>query len=163
MSAGGRPRLPGLGPENVSFLFKLMHNTLVTQERLSKTSPNIRPTCKFPGCPGTDTEDRCHALYHCPGNNDVGKYIFRSISNFVPSLEIEDAITLDFHVDDALELPVVCALAVARSSLWDLRQKRTRAQLYMVRAQMEAKIALHRECRRFSNKSKTDSTFYQNV
>ena len=113
-----KARLPGLGPENVSFLFKLMHNTLVTQERLSKTSPNIRPTCKFPGCPGTDTEDRCHALYHCPGNNDVGKYIFRSISNFVPSLEIEDAITLDFHVDDALELSVVWALAVARSSLW---------------------------------------------
>ena len=158
-----KARLPGLGPENVSFLFKLMHNSLVTQERLSRTSPNIRPTCKFPGCPGTDTEDRCHALYHCPGNNDVGKCIFRSISNFVPGLEIEDAITLDFHVDDPLELPVVWALAVAWSSLWDLRQKQTRPQLYMVRAQMEAKIALLRECRRFSIILETIDTIIENL
>ena len=66
-------------------------------------------------------------------------------------MQIEDAICLDFNEDGAVELSVVRALAVAWSSLWDLRQKVTRPQLYMVRAQMEAKIALLRECRRFSN------------
>ena len=30
-------RLPGLGPENCSFLFKLIHQLLPTQERIART------------------------------------------------------------------------------------------------------------------------------
>ena len=150
-----RARLPGLGPENISFLFKLMHNTLVTQERLSKTNPNISSNCKFPGCPGTEKEDTTHALVHYPGNNGVGAAILTSIQNIVPGLQAEDAIFLDFNVSESMELPIVWSLSVAWISLWDLRQKRTRPQLYLVRAEMEARIALLRECRRFSNVSAT--------
>ena len=135
-----------------------MHNTLVTQERLSKTNPNTSPYCKFPGCPGTEKEDTLHALLHCPGNNGVGVSILSSIQSLVPNLQAQDAICLDLNVDDTLELPIVWALAVAWSSLWDLRQKRTRPQLYFVRAQMEARIALLRECRRFRDASDTIDT-----
>ena len=158
-----RARLPGLGPENISFLFKLMHNTLVTQERLSKTSPTTSFYCKFPGCPGTEKEDTTHALFHCPGNNGIGAAILRSIQNFVPGLQAEDAIFLDFNVADSLELPIVWALAVAWSSLWDLRQKRARPQLYLVRAQMEARIALLRECSRFANASAAVDTIIATI
>ena len=58
---------------------------------------------------------------------------------------------LDFMVDDSLELPLVWSMAVAWLALWNLRQKKTRPQLYLVRAEMEAKVALLRECRKFSN------------
>ena len=105
----------------------------------------------FPGCPGTEKEDALHALLHCPGNTGVGVSILSSIQSFAPNLQAQDATCLDFNVDDTLELPIVWALAVAWSSLWDLRQKRTRPQLYLVRAQMEARISLLRECRRFRN------------
>ena len=54
-------------------------------------------------------------------------------------------------VDDSLELPLVWSMAVAWLALWNLRQKKTRPQLYLVRAEMEAKVALLRECRKFSN------------
>ena len=104
-----------------------MHNTLVTQERLSKTNPNTSPYCKFPCCPGIEKEDTLHDLLHCPG---VGVSIFSSIQSLVHNLQVQDAICLDLN-----------AVAVAWSSLWDLRQKRTRPQLYLVRAQMEARIA----------------------
>ena len=34
-------RLPGLGPENLSFLLKLLHDILPTQERVHRTNPKI--------------------------------------------------------------------------------------------------------------------------
>ena len=42
-------RLPGLGPENVSFLFKIMHQILPTQESVVRTSPRTNPECPMPG------------------------------------------------------------------------------------------------------------------
>ena len=146
-----KARLSGLGHENTSFLFKLLHNTLVTKDRLSRTSPSVTPFCNYPGCPGSDHEDIPHALVHCPGNNGVGYSIFNCISSFVPGLTVENAVHLDFMVDDSLELPLVWSMAVAWLALWNLRQKKTRPQLYLVRAEMEAKVALLRECRKFSN------------
>ena len=41
-------RLSGLGPENISFLFKMMHQLLPTQERLSRISPRTSSTCTLP-------------------------------------------------------------------------------------------------------------------
>ena len=43
-------RLPGLGPDNTSFLFKMMHDLLPTQERLARTKPRASPACPMPGC-----------------------------------------------------------------------------------------------------------------
>jgi hypothetical protein len=36
-------RLPGLGPGNTSFLFKLMHEILPTQECVARTKPKASP------------------------------------------------------------------------------------------------------------------------
>ena len=66
-------------------------------------------------------------------------------------------------VDESLVLPVVWSLAVAWLALWNLRQKRTRPQLYLVRAEMEAKIALLRECRKFSNEAAVIDTIIGNI
>ena len=73
----------------------------VTRERRSMTSPTTSFYCKFPGCPGTEKEDTTHALFHCPGNNGIGAAILRSIQNFVPGLQAEEAIFLDFNVAGA--------------------------------------------------------------
>ena len=43
-------RLPGLGPELSTFLFKLLHQILPTQERVSRTNPATGPMCKLPNC-----------------------------------------------------------------------------------------------------------------
>ena len=143
-----RARLPGLGPENTSFLFRMMHNTLVTQERLSRTSPTVSPCCKFPGCGGTDDEDLQHALVHCHGNDDVGNAIFNVIRSHAPGITVDDAVRLEFNVDESVELPLVWFTAVAWSNLWDLRMNKTRPSLYLVRAELEVKISFLRKCRR---------------
>ena len=92
-----------------------------------------------------------HALVHCPGNNGVGDSIFSCITRYVPVIIVEEAVSLDFTVDESLELPLVWSLAVAWHALWNLRLNKTRPQLYLVRAELEAKVSLLRECRRFSN------------
>ena len=158
-----RARLSGLGPENISFLFRLMHNTLVTQERLSRTSPSISPLCKFPGCAGTDHADQVHALVHCSGNNDVGNSILNVVKSYVPGLGADEAVRLDFNVEESLELPLVWFSAVAWSTLWNLRMKKTRPQLYLVRAELEAKISFLRECRRLLNAVASIETMINNL
>ena len=55
-------RLPGLGPDNISFLFKLMHEILPTQERVARTKPRASPSCTVVGCTVNVTEDLPHAL-----------------------------------------------------------------------------------------------------
>ena len=57
-------RLPGLGPENVSFLLRMMHDLLPTQERVARTNPRASPACQVPGC-AVVCEDRGHALVQC--------------------------------------------------------------------------------------------------
>ena len=146
-----KARLPGLGPENLSLIFRMLHNTLVTQERLAKTSPTTSPLCKFPGCPGTEKEDLVHALVSCAGNNGTGTSLYNCLEKFVPGLKLDEALRLDFHVEEHLELPLVWVMAVAWNAIWDLRTKKTKPTIYLVRAQLEPKVALLREGRRFKN------------
>ena len=53
-------RLPGLGPDNVSFPFKIMHEILQTQEHVPRTKPRANPSCAVVVC--TVTKDMPHAL-----------------------------------------------------------------------------------------------------
>ena len=55
-------RLPGLGPDNIAFLFKLMHEILPTQELVARTKPMASPSCTVVGCTVNVTEDLPHAL-----------------------------------------------------------------------------------------------------
>ena len=68
-------RLPGLGPELSSFMFKLLHQILPTQERVSHTSPTSNSLCKHSDCTGDRVEDISHSLVYCRGNNGVGMKI----------------------------------------------------------------------------------------
>ena len=71
-------RLPGLGPENVSFLWKLLHQILPTQERVARTKPLSSSACPVPGC-GERMEDLSHALVWCQGNYEVGLRVMRCL------------------------------------------------------------------------------------
>ena len=140
-------RLRGLGPEYKSFLFKLLHGTLVTQENLSKTNKNISSLCKFQGCQGNMVEDLGHALVHCHGNNGAGQAVWDCIQTHVPGLQVHEALHLELKVDECLELPIVFTLAVTWSAIWELRLKKISPQPYLIRAELEARISILRESR----------------
>ena len=63
-------RLPGLRPDNVSYLFKMMHEILPTQECKARTSLRISVACPVPGCGNIE-----EALTHrCRSRRQIGGF-----------------------------------------------------------------------------------------
>ena len=94
-------RMGGLGPDNMTFLFKLLHQILPTQERVARTKPSTSPSCKMPGkC----LENLEHALIFCQANDDVGLKLLEKVRGFTPTLQAESLIRLELHVDHDHEL-----------------------------------------------------------
>ena len=147
-------RLPGLGPENVSFLSKMMHQILPTQERVARTKPKSSSSCSVPGCKNL-TEDLGHALVLCEGNNGVGHRVLECLRKFVPNIDVKSALCLEIDVEEDLELPLVWMLATVFSAIWKLRIAKTKILLFEVRSTLEAKINLLRETRFFKCCSQT--------
>ena len=139
-----RARLPGLGHVLVSFLFKVMHDLLPTQERVSRTNPAVTATCKL--CESESVENLNHALVTCPANQGVGVAVLAALPTEV-GVDGHPALSLQLPVADQLELPVVWFLSVAWSSIWEQRCTGNRPELYKVRADLEAKVSILRKTR----------------
>ena len=140
-------RLPGLGPEQSSFIFKLLHQILPTQERVSRTSPGTNSFCKHSECTGQSVEDISHCLVHCRGNDGTGMKILESARTVAPGQTVEQFLQLDLGVEASKELATVFWLSVGFLAIWNLRTTGKRIEHYLVRAQLEAKINLLRETR----------------
>ena len=140
-------RLPGLGPENTSFLFRLVHQTLPTQERVARTKPGSSSNCKVVGCQGDAEETLCHALFTCNANDRVGSRLLEGVQQVQHGLGAEAALRLELQVGEADELPVVWVLATTLRILWNKRQSSTKVNQYVIRSQLEAEVNLLRETR----------------
>jgi hypothetical protein len=69
--------LKGLGPEHISFLFKLVHRLLVTRESQHRTNSDTSPNCRAHGCQETQTvENLEHALFPVLPTRMWGKQSF---------------------------------------------------------------------------------------
>ena len=139
-------RLSGLGPENVSFLFKLLHQLLPTQERVARTKPGTSPNCRVQGCQN-QIDNIEHALIFCQSNDGVGLLLLRVVRGLLPEVEATTLSRLELQVDPDQELPLVFFISTVLCSIWTLRQSGQRVQRYLVRSEMEAKINLLRETR----------------
>ena len=146
-----RVRLPGLGSEITSFLLKMMHQLLPTQERVARISDAVTGFCMVQGCVGEQSEDVMHALVTCAGNGGVGRSVLDCVAAHigVGGMTDEQAIRLHFVCEDSNELPMVWFLAVAWTSMWETRMAGKRPELYRVRADLEAKVSLLRKTRHF--------------
>jgi hypothetical protein len=152
-----RTRLQGLGPELMSFLFKVVHDLLPSQERLAKTSPTISGKCKL--CVTDMVEDLVHALIRCPGNNGVGEAVLHCLPVQVHgALEEQHALKLQLTLGESEELPAVWFLAEAWRSIWESRTLGKRPELYKVRADLEAKVSLLRKTRNHGEAAELIST-----
>ena len=141
-----RVRLSGLGSELSSFLFKVLHNLLPTQERIARTSASVDGVCKL--CVFNIKEDLVHALVRCPANQGIGEAVLGCISQHIQDgVPDDEVLQLHLHLDGDLELPVVWFLAVAWNALWECRKLGRTPELYKVRADLEAKVSLLRETR----------------
>ena len=124
-----------------------MHQILPTQERVARTSPAANSYCKDSRCNGETTEDIQHALVLCGGNSGVGQRIVETAQTLVPGATAEQLLRLEIKIEDEEELALVWWLAAGWLAIWELRSAGKRVELYLVRAQLEAKVNLLRTTR----------------
>ena len=139
--------LSGLGSEHRSFLFKMSHQLLPTQERINRTSKAASPTCKAQGCTGDQEEDLIHALVDCKTNNGVGLSLLNALKQHMPQLSSASLLRLEFDTTEEMELPVTWISAAILMKIWEMRISSNMVKPFMIRAKLEAKINLMRETR----------------
>ena len=98
-------RLPGLGPDHTSFLFRLLHQLLPTQERVHRTGNAANPLCKGAGC--SETDDLGHSLFMCETNQNVGTSLLGLLRQYQPNISLEAALRLELNAEEEMELPLV--------------------------------------------------------
>ena len=145
-----RVRLLGLGSQLTSFLWRLCHRLLPTQQRLGHLTPgNVTSSCK--ACIRKNREhvgSLKHELIECPENDNVGIDLFAVLRVYAPGLTIDQLLRLEFgEIGEGMELPVTFFTASTLYEVWNLRTNGSKARRSLVRAKLEARIAILRTTR----------------
>ena len=143
-----RARLKGLGSHATSFLWKLLHNLLPTEERLARILPNSPADCK--SCPTPALADLPHCLFECVRTKESGSWLLSLIRQHDPSISASKLLKLDFTCSDSAEMPLVWITAQTLLYIWGVRKDGKIVSLATTRAKLESKISLLRETR-YSN------------
>ena len=138
-------RHKGIRSEISTFLWRLLHNILPTQERTSRIVRNSLPQCKL--CHDQAVEDQPHALFHCPYNSNASTALFNSISSILPNITSRQILLLDLNLDATYEFSVVWMIGNFFELVWKNRLEKKQVRLYTIRADLEARASLLRETR----------------
>ena len=74
-----------------------------------------------------------------------------AVKRHIPDLTIENALLLNFETEKSMELPIVWFFAVTWKNIWDARCNGKKPELYKIRSDMEARVALLRTTRSYGN------------
>ena len=140
-----RARLKGLGSEASSFLWKLLHQLLPTEARLSRILPNTSANCKYCVEPIPATLEHCLLL--CVKTREVGDWLLGLLREHDNLATPESILKLQFQANTSFEMPLVWIIANTLLYLWGARSNGRLASLISTRANLESKIALLRETR----------------
>ena len=144
-------RKRGLGTELSSFQFKVIHDLLPTQERISRIGAAGEPQDLCLHC-RLDREDLVHCFFDCPRNKGVGLRLLGCIQQVIPGLSSDAALRLDFvlNLADEEQLAVQGILINGLKYIWEAKLSKKTLTMYRMRAEIEAYISLLRRTR-FSN------------
>ena len=138
-------RLKGLGSDATSFLWKLLHCILPTEERLSRILPNSSPSCKF--CSEQVSADLEHCFFYCNLTRTVGTQVLNLCLTFCPGITPSQVLRLELHVDQTKETPIIWIVTQFLMNIWQARVKGKKPDLFKVRSDLESKVNLLRETR----------------
>ena len=138
--------LRGLESENYSFIWKLVHNILPTQERLSRILVNVTsPVCTL--CDSNQTCNLVHAMFHCNHNSIIAEWLLQLLRKHVHNLTPQQVILLDVNLDDKFKLPFMWLIANVLGIIWNSRVEKKTTSLITTTAVLEANIMLLRKTR----------------
>ena len=139
-------RIKGLESFDYSFVWKMIHNLLPTQQRLHKILPSIHsPECTL--CNSKNICDLVHVMFECSYNHGVGLWLLKLLDCHVPPHTPQQVILLDINPDDNLRLPIVWLIANTLGNIWTCRTDKKNISLFDTRAKLEANIMLLRKTR----------------
>ena len=138
-------RLEGLGPDMTSFLWKVLHKLLPSQDRLSRILPNKTPLCQL--CQDQVVEDLPHAFFQCRFNGEAGTLLLNCLSAHMPRPSPNQVLTLGFDTSPGEELPLVWFTGFFLQNIWSARIQKKQPQLFSIRADLEARASILRETR----------------
>ena len=141
----GRARLKGLGSEATSFLWKLLHHILPTEERVARILPNSSEYCRQ--CPTPTPANLEHCFFNCVSTNNVGRSLLQAIRLHDPAVTPAGLLRLEFTAEEANEMPIVWVTAQTLLYMWGVRQNGRIVDLFTTRTVLETKINLLRETR----------------
>ena len=141
-------RTKGLGPELISFQFKLLHQLLPTQERiarlgLNEDQPRLCLHCRL------ETEDLVHSFFDCTKNMQVGLALLGCVQQILPDLSAEAAVLLDLGcvLPEEENLAALYILTTGLKYIWEARVARKLVTRFRMRAEIEARVSILRKTR----------------
>ena len=140
-----RARLKGLGSEATSFLWKLLHRILPTEERVARILPNSSEYCRQ--CPTPTPANLEHCFFDCVSTRHVGRCLLAAIQVYDPSATPAGLLRLVFEADEDTEMPIVWVTAQTLLYIWGVRLSGRVVDLMVTRTLLETKINLLRETR----------------
>ena len=93
-------RYPFLSSTTASFLWKLLHDLLTTEERLWSTLGSTPSSCRY-GCPSQEATLR-HCFFECHRTKDVGSWVLYIVQNSNPLAKKEEVLKLNFSASSSL-------------------------------------------------------------
>ena len=113
-------RQQGIHPDMASFLWKMLHNLLSTQEKIHRLGASPSPTCYK--CKQADGTLR-HELLECNNNNNVGQLLLSCLQTHLPDLKPHSMLRLEFpNLDENMQLSSTILTAATLDVVWKYGQ-----------------------------------------
>ena len=119
-----RIRLSAMSSSTMTFLWKLLHHLLPTEERLFQTLGNVSSSCRS-GCPENTVASLEHCLFSCSLICEIGMWLLNTVQSCFPLVNAENVLKLDFPANNTIEWVVAYTLEF----IWRNRSSRKKVGL----------------------------------
>ena len=144
-------RIKGLDSEQISFLWKILHDLLPTQERISRIMNTNDPMCKL--C-NTEPDNLSH-LFSCSITREVCQALLQVVRSVCPDASSQDILFLSLDLDKSNQFTMIWFISSTLAHVWSQRSAKKRSSLVETRAVLEARVNILRKSRLFLTEATT--------
>ena len=140
-----RSRLSCIGSSGCSFIWKVLHNILPCEKRLSRILQNYTSLCKI--CSVPVEANLVHCFFECEATRDVRTWSADCIFTLDASSTWQRILRLNFECDQKDEVAAVWIIAHTFQYMWSVRTNGKVVNMALTRTHLEKKMTLLRETR----------------
>ena len=120
----------------MSFLFKLLHDILPTEERLNQTIGNNEAICRF-SCTSNQVSNGEHCFFFCSKSREVGSWLLQICQKCGPATE---SCIMKLNVADNMSL--IWIIGNTLQFIWSKRSAGKKAELKTCLAHLHSEVLL---------------------